>query len=337
MTTGYDRNPAPTRKKDWAGRSTGYDPYPATAPARNIAPPPPAPVAEAPPWWKKDRPESRTQFTKADGSLNNNYAMQAQQVTAPDSRISELDARMGSVSPVNFNNAGNTAAAGGLNQLHAKAWDNNQSQAALAQNALVNNNMNRQIDRNNITANGALANARNDMAAGGGLSGGGRQQLGMAGMRQRMMANAGAHGDATSGKLNIASQDWQQKNALQNQLPSQYMQMGAAQTDTDKYNSNQAMDKVNVYKSQQQAEDTRAMDASQSNVKNNMAQQQFNIGNAMADKNADTTFAMDKWKTQNAAIGGEKTADSQNYYADQQSKKGIFGNSGGFLGTGFGA
>jgi hypothetical protein len=63
---------------------------------------------------------------------------------------------------------------------------------------------------------------------------------------------------------------------------------------------------------------------------------QKNKMNMVRDNDLGNDYAMDKWKTINAARGGEFTADSQNYYAKQQAKKGLLGNNGGILGLGIG-
>lgn len=289
-----------------------------------------------PNWWKEGRPEARSAtFTNPDGTLKSAYEMQAAHMSDPASRLGELDRRQNAVGQVNFNNVGNTGALANLAALNVKAYNPNLSEAAQAQNALVDNNMRRAIDKNNQTSAGAEANARDNLAAGGGLSSGARGQVAMQAMRNRMLANAGAHADANSGKLSIASQDWQQKNALQNQLPSMYQSLGSAQTDVDKYNANMGMDKVNNWAKQAGAEDTRAADSSKFNATADNSARAMNINNAMNDANLTDQFAMDKWKTGNAAQGNYYTANAQNYYANQQANRGLLGNSGGILGTGF--
>lgn len=272
-------------------------------------------------WWKQDRPENRAaEFTNADGSVKDAYKL-----NNVGSRIPELDQRMNAVGPVNFNNTGNAAAMSGLGALQAKAYDPNLSAGARAQNNLVDMNRAKDIDRLNQSNNGALSNARDNMAAGGGLSGGGRERLEMQGMRNRMMANAGAYGNASTDKGKIAAADYAAKDELQNRLPELNMKLGAQETDLAKYNTGLGMDKINLWNKQGNVEDAREMDVRSSN-----------LSTAMKDKQATDAFLMDRWKQQNAAIGGEKTAASQNYYADQQSKRGLLGNNGGILGTGIG-
>jgi hypothetical protein len=269
-------------------------------------------------WWEKDRPTERYQFTDPDGNLKGNFKL-----NAPASRLGELDSRMGGVAPVNYYNAGNTAALANTGMLNARAYNPNASEGALAQNRAIDLQTSNMIDKNNQANNGALLNARRDLAASGGMSGGARERLGMSGMRDRMMANAGAYSQGAGQKAGVLANDWQQKHALQEKLPGMYQNLGQNQLQTDQFNAGLGMDKVNAWRNQAGAEDTRAMDASK-----------VNIGNAMQDKAADTNFAMDKWKTQNQIMGGQYTADSQNYYAKQQANKGLLGNQGGILGTG---
>jgi len=269
-------------------------------------------------WWKEDRPEQRYQFTDANGNMKDQFKL-----NAPASRLGELDSRMAGVAPVNYYNAANSAALANTALLNTRAYNPSASEGALAQNRAIDLQTRNLIDRNNQTGNGALLNARNDLAASGGMSSGARERLGMSGMRDRMMANAGAYNQGANQKAGVLANDWQQKYALQEKLPGVYQSLGQNQLQTDQFNAGLGMDKVNAWSKQAGAEDTRAMDASK-----------FNIGNAMQDKVADTNFAMDKWRTQNQIIGGEKTADSQNYYADKMADRGLLGNQGGILGTG---
>jgi hypothetical protein len=141
--------------------------------------------------------------------------------------------------------------------------------------------------------------------------------------------------NAGQNKSQVGIQDMNNQYDLQTRMPGMFMDFGRNEMDAQKFNAGLRMDQFNAYQNQGRFEDDRKLIASRDNADNAMRTGQFNIQNAIGDKAASDAFDMDKWKTGNAAKAGELSANAQNYYADKQSKKGLLGNNGGFLGLGW--
>jgi hypothetical protein len=288
-------------------------------------------------WWKQDRPESRREITNPDGTLKNAYSLQAQQINAPASRIGELDNRMNNVQGVNFANVGNIGAGAALAGLSARSISNDLSPQAQARMNLADAERGRSMDSLNKNAAGAASGAMSQLAASGGMDSGARSRMASDAMKARMSGASGIYNQTGINKANIGIQDLGNQYDLQTRMPEMFMNYGRNQMVADQFNSNLGMEKVGMYRDQARGEDDRSFIAARDNADNNLRANQFNVQNAIADKSASDAWDMERWKTQNAARAGQFTADSQNYYAQQQGKRGLLGNNGGLLGTGLGA
>jgi hypothetical protein len=286
-------------------------------------------------WWREGMPGDRSSIMK-DGGMDDRYKMVASQINAPQSRIGELDSRLSGVGQSNFNNVGNTGALAGMGLLTARALDPGQSMYAKSQNQLVDRQTRNAVAKNNMQGAGAFAGARSNLAASGGMDGGARERLASSFNKNQMANNAASFNQGNMAKNEIAATDYLGKMQLQERLPQMYMQYGEGQMANDQFNANLGINKVNMWKGQAGSEDDRTMDASKFNATAQMDTDQKNKMNMVRDNDLGNDYAMDKWKTINAARGGEFTADSQNYYAKQQAKKGLLGNNGGILGLGIG-
>jgi hypothetical protein len=191
------------------------------------------------------------------------------------------------------------------------------------------------MDAMNANVAGASAGAMSNLAASGGMDSGARQRLASDAIKARMGGASGLFNQAAQNKSQVGITDLANQYDLQTRMPGMFMDYGRNQMAADQFNSSLAMDKVNAYQNQGRMEDDRSMIASRDNVDNTMRANQFNIQNQIADRSASDAFDMDKWKTSNAAKAGELSANAQNYYADKQSKKGLLGDKGGFLGLGW--
>lgn len=285
-------------------------------------------------WWKVDQPKTRNEITNSDGTLQDVYKMQKQQINAPSSRIGELDRRMDGVKGVNFANVGNTAAGVALAGLSARSLSNDLSSQAQARMGLIDQQRRSGVDAMNQNVAGATAGAMGNLAASGGMDSGARQRLQSDAIKARMSGVSGLYNQAAQNKSQVGIEDLTNQYDLQTRMPGMFMDYGRNQMAADQFNSNLGMEKVGMYRDQARGEDDRSLIAARDNASNAMRVDQFNIQNQIADKAATDAFNMDKWKTGNAAQAGQFTADAQNYYAKQQANRGLLGNNGGLLGTG---
>lgn len=286
-------------------------------------------------WWEQGRPETRREITTPDGALKDGFKLSAGQVQAPGSRIGELDKRLNNVQGVNFANVGNAAAGLALTGLSARSLSNDLSSQAQARMGLIDQQRRAGIDAMNANVAGSTAGAMSNLAASGGMDSGARQRLASDAIKARMGGASGLFNQAAQNKSQVGIQDLANQYDLQTRMPGMFMDLGRNQLAADQFNASLGMDKINAYQNQARMEDDRSMIASRDNVDNAMRAGQFNIQNQISDRSASDAFDMDKWKTQNAAKAGELTANSQNYYAEQQSKRGLLGNKGGILGLGW--
>lgn len=294
----------------------------------------PAPPKAEDNWWKQDRPETRREITNPNGTLKDEFKLTAGQVQAPGSRIDQLDTRMNNVQGVNFANVGNIGAGAALAGLSARSLSNDLSSQAQARMGLIDQQRRAGMDAMNANVAGSAAGAMSNLAASGGMDSGARQRLASDAIKARMAGASGLYNQAAQNKSQVGITDLANQYDLQTRMPGMFMDYGRNQMAADQFNAGLGMDKINAYQNQARMEDDRAMIANRDNVDNAMKAGQFNIQNQIADRGASDAFDMDKWKTQNAARAGQFTADSQNYYAQQQSKRGLLGNKGGLLGTG---
>jgi hypothetical protein len=287
-------------------------------------------------WWEVGRPETRREITNKEGKLNDGFKLEAGQVQAPGSRMTELDSRLNKAGDVGFLNAGNIGAGAALAGLSARSLSNDLSSQAQARMGLIDQQRRAGMDAMNANVAGSTAGAMSNLAASGGMDSGARQRLASDAIKARMGGASGLFNQAAQNKSQVGITDLANQYDLQTRMPGMFMDYGRNQMAADQFNSSLAMDKVNAYQNQGRMEDDRSMIASRDNVDNAMRANQFNIQNQIADRSASDAFDMDKWKTSNAAKAGELTANAQNYYAQQQSKRGLLGNRGGILGTGLG-
>jgi hypothetical protein len=288
-------------------------------------------------WWKEGRPDTRREITNADGDLKNAYKLQQERISAPQSRLGEIDTRLKNIQGVQYGaSVGGIGAAAGLAGLSARALSNDLSGQAQARMGLIDQQMRGSMDALNQNAAGGLAGGMSNLAASGGMDSGARARMASDAMKARMSGASSIFNNAGQNKSQVGIQDMNNQYDLQTRMPGMFMDFGRNEIDAQKFNAGLGMDKFNAYQNQGRLEDDRRFIASRDNADNAMRTGQFNIQNAIGDKAASDAFDMDKWKTQNAAKAGEMTANAQNYYADKQSKRGLLGNRGGILGTGIG-
>jgi len=287
-------------------------------------------------WWEVGRPDTRREITNKEGKLNDGFKLEAGQVQTPGSRIGELDRRLDGVNGVNFANVGNVGAGVALAGLSARSLSNDLSSQAQARMGLIDQQMRGSMDALNQNAAGGLAGGMSNLAASGGMDSGARARMASDAMKARMSGASSIFNNAGQNKSQVGITDLANQYDLQTRMPGMFMDYGRNQMAADQFNAGLGMDKVNAFQNQGRMEDDRSMIASRDNVDNTMRANQFNIQNQIADRSASDAFDMDKWKTSNAAKAGELAANSQNYYAEQQSKRGLLGNRGGILGTGWG-
>jgi hypothetical protein len=293
---------------------------------------PPSPPDD---WWKEGRPDQRFEWTNPDGTIKDNFKMTEQRISAPASRLANIDERLNQVQGTSFPaTVGGIGAAAGLAGLSARALSNDLSNPAQARMGLIDQQRRQSMDAMNANAAGATAGAMSSLAASGGMDSGARQRLGTDAIKARMAGAAGVYNQANQAKSQVGIQDLTNQYDLQTRLPGMFLDYGRNEMDAQKFNASLGMDKINAYRDQARGEDDRTLLADRFNAANNMDAQRFNIQNQMADKVATDQFSMDRWKTQNAARAGQYASDSQNYYAQQQSNKGLLGDKGGLWGTG---
>lgn len=285
-------------------------------------------------WWEKDRPNTRREITNTDGTLKDEFKLTAGQVQSPGSRIDQLDTRMNNVQGVNFANVGNAAAGLALTGLSARSLSNDLSSQAKARMGLIDQQRRSGMDAMNANVAGSTSGAMSNLAASGGMDSGARQRLASDAIKARMAGASGLYNQAAQNKSQVGITDLANQYDLQTRMPGMFMDYGRNQMTADQFNAGLGMDKINAYQNQARMEDDRSMIANRDNVDNAMRAGQFNVQNQIADRNASDAWDMDKWKNQNAARAGQFTADSQNYYANQQANRGLLGNNGGILGTG---
>jgi hypothetical protein len=230
---------------------------------------------------------------------------------------------------------GGIGAAAGLAGLSARALSNDLSNPAQARMGLIDQQMRGSMDALNQNAAGGLAGGMSNLASSGGMDSGARARLASDAMKARMSGASSIFNNAGQNKSQVGIQDMNNQYDLQTRMPGMFMDFGRNEMDAQKFNAGLRMDQFNAYQNQGRFEDDRKLIASRDNADNAMRTGQFNIQNAIGDKAASDAFDMDKWKTGNAAKAGELSANAQNYYADKQSKKGLLGNNGGFLGLGW--
>ena len=287
-------------------------------------------------WWQEGMPSDRESIRNADGTLKGQYQINANFANAGPSNLGGLDARLGAVQGVDQWNVGNTAALAGMGALNAMALSTGPTAYANAQNQRIKLNAQNDLQKADANMAGSRAGAMSGLAASGGMDSGARERLGTNMMKANMANRSGIRNNAALAMADVSSNDALFKQGLMTQMPNMYLGLGDRLSENQRINSNLGMEKAGLWGNMANSESNRMADISKFNATTATEVDARNKTNAIQDIGNVYDSATDRWKTGNAAKAGQMAADAQVQVAKQGAKRGMFGNNGGFMGTGIG-